>query len=66
MVTAVLVSETGAPIDDATLVDYCRSHLPDYRRPKRFTWIGSLPRNTYGKVLKRELRKKLLEADGKV
>ncbi len=66
MVTAVLVSETGAPIDDATLVDYCRSHLPDYRRPKRFTWIGSLPRNAYGKVLKRELRKNLLEADGKV
>ena len=65
MVTAVLVSESGAPIDDATLIDYCRSHLPDYRRPKRFTWIASLPRNAYGKVLKRELRKNLLEADAK-
>ena len=65
MVTAVLVSEAGAPIDNATLVDYCRSHLPDYRRPKRFTWIASLPRNAYGKVLKRELRKNLLEADAK-
>ncbi len=65
MVTAVLVSETGTPIDDVTLIDYCRSHLPDYRRPKRFSWIASLPRNAYGKVLKRELRKTLLEAEGK-
>jgi acyl-coenzyme A synthetase/AMP-(fatty) acid ligase len=28
----------------------------DYRRPKRFFWIDELPRNSYGKVLKRELR----------
>ena len=57
MVTAVLVSESGAPVDEATLIDHCRRQLADYRRPKRFLWVDSLPRNAYGKVLKRQLRK---------
>ena len=57
MVTAVLVSDSGAPVDEATLIDHCRRQLADYRRPKRFMWVDSLPRNAYGKVLKRQLRK---------
>ena len=56
MVTAVLVSRTGQPVDDAAMEAFCRTSLPDYRRPKRFFWIDELPRNSYGKVLKRELR----------
>ena len=56
MVTAVLVSRTGQPVDDAAMDAFCRASLPDYRRPKRFFWIDELPRNSYGKVLKRELR----------
>ncbi|MBM3346874.1 MAG: long-chain fatty acid--CoA ligase [Betaproteobacteria bacterium] len=63
MVTAVLVSESGQPLDEALLVDYCRNHLPDYRRPKRFAWVATLPRNAYGKVLKRDLRKSMLDAN---
>jgi acyl-CoA synthetase (AMP-forming)/AMP-acid ligase II len=63
MVTAVLVSESGQPLDETLLVDYCRNHLPDYRRPKRFAWVAALPRNAYGKVLKRDLRKSMLDTD---
>ena len=59
MVTAVLVSRTGQPVDDAAMEAFCRASLPDYRRPKRFFWIDELPRNSYGKVLKRELRSTL-------
>lgn len=56
MVAAVLVSRSGAPLDDAALEAFCRAHIADYRRPKRFIWVDTLPRNAYGKVLKRELR----------
>lgn len=56
MVTAVLVSRSGTPIDDKTLAEFCRDRIADYRRPKRFIWVDALPRNLYGKVLKRELR----------
>jgi len=55
MVTAVLVAD-GDPLPPAELDDFCRREIADYRRPKKFVWIDSLPRNAYGKVLKRELR----------
>jgi acyl-CoA synthetase (AMP-forming)/AMP-acid ligase II len=60
-VTAVLVSESGEPLDEGALFDFCRANLPDYRRPKRFFCVPALPRNAYGKVLKRDLRKSLLK-----
>ena len=62
MVTAVLVSRTGQPVDDDAMEAFCRASLPDYRRPKRFFWIDELPRNSYGKVLKRELRTRFTAA----
>jgi acyl-CoA synthetase (AMP-forming)/AMP-acid ligase II len=56
MVTAVMVSRTGAALPDEAMEGFCRANIADYRRPKRFIWVDSLPRNAYGKVLKRELR----------
>jgi acyl-CoA synthetase (AMP-forming)/AMP-acid ligase II len=56
MVTAVMVSRTGAAPPDEAMESFCRANIADYRRPKRFIWVDSLPRNAYGKVLKRELR----------
>jgi acyl-CoA synthetase (AMP-forming)/AMP-acid ligase II len=54
-VSAVLVAQ-GEPLAQADLDDFCRREIADYRRPKAFFWVDSLPRNAYGKVLKRELR----------
>lgn len=56
VVTAVLVSESGEPLSEAELESFCRAHIADFRRPKKFFWIDTLPRNAYGKVLKRDLR----------
>ena len=66
MVTAVLVSRTGEPVDDAAMEAFCRSSLAGYRRPKRFIWIDELPRNPYGKVLKRDLRARFAAGAGEV
>ena len=56
LVVAVIVSD--APGDDtARLLDeHCRGTLTGYKRPRRFVFRDELPRNAYGKVLKRELR----------
>ena len=59
MVTAVVVPEDPAPTEDL-LNAFCREALPDYRRPRRIVWVDHLPRNAYGKVLKRELRRQIL------
>lgn len=62
LVCAVLVSHDGSPLADSELEQYCRETLPDYRRPRRFFWIPALPRNAYGKVLKRELRQRYADS----
>ncbi|MGH3906875.1 MAG: acyl-CoA synthetase [Pseudonocardiaceae bacterium] len=52
-VTAVVV---GDAVREDDLRAFCREHLADYMRPKRIHLADKLPRNSYGKVLKRELR----------
>jgi acyl-CoA synthetase (AMP-forming)/AMP-acid ligase II len=58
-VTAVLVRESGMQVPDTEVNAACRAQLPGYRRPKRLLWIDELPKNPYGKILKRELRDNL-------
>lgn len=62
-VTAVLVADVEVR-DDAAVIDACRGELAGYRVPKRVVWVDALPRNAYGKVLKRRLREELAAADG--
>lgn len=39
-----------------TVIAFCRERLIDYQCPARVEFVPELPRNTMGKVLKRELR----------
>lgn len=55
-VHAVLVARAGTTPDTAEIIEYCRGRLAHYKAPRSITVTGSLPRNTTGKVLKRELR----------
>ncbi|WP_181780282.1 class I adenylate-forming enzyme family protein [Pseudonocardia pini] len=60
-VTAVLVPTPGTGTeqrDDAAVIAACRAGLAGYRVPKRVIWVDELPRNAYGKVLKRALRER--------
>lgn len=51
----VQVPGTDRP-DDAELAGWCRSKLAAYKVPAEFVWLGELPKNASGKILKRELR----------
>ena len=62
-VTAVVVRRAGATAADDDLHLFCRTELAGYKRPKRFVFIDALPKNASGKVLKRELRERLLAND---
>jgi fatty-acyl-CoA synthase len=57
-VTAFVVLRPGQAIDEATLLALAREHLAPYKLPKKVVFVDTLPRNTAGKLLKRELRKK--------
>jgi acyl-CoA synthetase (AMP-forming)/AMP-acid ligase II len=43
-------------LDEATVVDFCRQRLANYKVPRQVEFRDALPRNPSGKVLKRLLR----------
>lgn len=53
-VTAVVVTEDEVSPDE--LMAFCRARLADYKCPKTIHLIDTIPKNAYGKVLKRDLR----------
>ena len=55
-VIAVIVSATASPICEENLRDWLRSRLAGYKIPKTFYFSTTLPKNSSGKVLHRELR----------
>jgi acyl-CoA synthetase (AMP-forming)/AMP-acid ligase II len=40
------------------LIDFCKQSLASYKKPKSVEFIDELPKNPYGKILKRKLREK--------
>lgn len=55
-VKAIVVAREGAQVTEAEIVEHCRRHLASYKKPGSVEFLPSLPKNAYGKVLKRELR----------
>jgi long-chain acyl-CoA synthetase len=63
-VVAFVVALPGAFVSDAaqhTALDaHCLAHMARFKRPKRYVTVSALPKNNTGKVLKTELRQRLL------
>jgi acyl-CoA synthetase (AMP-forming)/AMP-acid ligase II len=59
LVVAVVVSDHADESIEGALSQHCAAVLAGYKRPRRYAFRDSLPRNAYGKVLKRELRDEL-------
>ncbi len=57
-VMAIIVGTSGATPDIDKLDQLCLNRIARFKRPKHWRVIDSLPRNSAGKVLKRELRQK--------
>jgi acyl-CoA synthetase (AMP-forming)/AMP-acid ligase II len=56
VVVAFVVLEPECPENDATLDRHCIENIARFKRPKQYVYVGDLPKNAYGKVLKTELR----------
>lgn len=56
-VSAAVVTREGAPLELATLREWCKAHLSAYKIPQRLLLVKELPRNAMGKVTKSEVRK---------
>lgn len=55
-VTAVVVLRDGHTGDEQALIAHAREKLAPFKVPKKVIFVDNLPRNTAGKLLKRELR----------
>ena len=56
-VSAFVVLRSGHSPSAADLIAHAREHLAPYKLPKQVIFVDTLPRNTAGKLLKRELRR---------
>ncbi len=53
---ALIVLKEGQSLSEGEVIDFCQGKLARYKIPKSVLFVGALPRNAAGKVLKRELR----------
>jgi long-chain acyl-CoA synthetase len=56
-VKAYVVLKEGADVTPDELQAMCRGAIAAYKVPERVEFIGALPKNPTGKILKKELRK---------
>jgi len=53
---AVVVLKKGGVATAEEIMEYCRSKLAGFKRPRSVVFVDSLPRNPMGKVLRKALR----------
>jgi acyl-CoA synthetase (AMP-forming)/AMP-acid ligase II len=56
-VKAMIALRPGMSVTEEEVNDLCRQHLASYKKPRMVEFVSELPKNAYGKILKRELRK---------
>jgi len=57
-VRAIVSLKPGMKASEREIIDFCRQNIASYTKPKSVEVIDKLPKNAYGKILKRELREK--------
>jgi acyl-CoA synthetase (AMP-forming)/AMP-acid ligase II len=55
-VKAMIALRPGMSVTEEEVNDLCRQHLASYKKPRTVEFVPELPKNAYGKILKRELR----------
>jgi acyl-CoA synthetase (AMP-forming)/AMP-acid ligase II len=58
VVKALVVLRPGKSATEDELIDFCRTRLAGFKRPRSVEFVSDLPRNPSGKVLKKDLREK--------
>ena len=57
-VKAYVVLNPGEKVAEDDVINFCKEKLASFKKPKFVEFLDALPRNTMGKILKEELRKR--------
>lgn len=57
-VKAFIVLKEGKAVDEQEVIDFCKTYLASYKKPKKVVFVPSIPKNPLGKALKRVLRER--------
>jgi len=55
---AIVALKKGEDTTQEEIMEYCRTRLAGFKRPRSVIFVDSIPRNQLGKLLKKELREK--------
>ena len=55
-IKAVVALVPGGSATGEELIAFCKEQIASYKKPKSIDFVDELPKNNYGKILKRELR----------
>jgi fatty-acyl-CoA synthase len=64
-VVAAAVPNPGARLDEADMLAWIKARMTPFKAPSRLHVVAELPKNGYGKIMKREVRALLYPASGK-
>jgi fatty-acyl-CoA synthase len=59
-VVAFIIPQDGTDLNALEVLEFCREHLAPYKIPREVRFVKEFPMTATGKVLKRELRARLL------
>ena len=57
-IKAIISLKAGKETSEKEIIDFCKQSLASFKKPKSVEFIDELPKNSTGKILKRELREK--------
>jgi acyl-CoA synthetase (AMP-forming)/AMP-acid ligase II len=57
-IKAIVSLKPGQKATEDEIINFCKQYMASYKKPKSVEFIKEIPKNPYGKVLKRELREK--------
>jgi acyl-CoA synthetase (AMP-forming)/AMP-acid ligase II len=57
-VRALVVLRSGCTVSSDELMQWCKQHLASYKRPRSVEFVDDLPKNAYGKILRRAIRQR--------
>lgn len=53
---------TSSPVEAQELQNFCRTHIASFKKPKHIKFVDELPKNAYGKIMRREVKSSLTPA----